>query len=266
MEHPFNNQVTLITGAGSGIGRAVAMEMARQGSVIAAVDLHAEPLESLITELKAANLAGAWEMADVTDRSALAHAAAVLERRLGPIEILVANAGIGLATPARSFQALDVERQIAVNLMGVVNSIEAVLPGMLARGRGRLVAISSLASYRGLPSMAGYCASKAGVNNLMDSLRIELRRHGIHCTTICPGWIRTPLAERALDLVKATSVFSPHMLEADDAARRIVKAIQRQRAFVAFPLSARLILTLLRSLPTGLADWLVRFLVKSKKR
>src|SRR5262249_24234672 len=137
----------------------------------------------------------AWAVADVCDRAALKAAVADLERRVRPTDTLVANAGIGLETAALDFSAERVEAQVRVNLVGVANSVEAVLPGMLGRKRGHLVCIASLASMRGFPRMAGYCASKAGVAAMMDSLRVELRPHGIDVTTICPGWIRTPLTD-----------------------------------------------------------------------
>jgi NAD(P)-dependent dehydrogenase (short-subunit alcohol dehydrogenase family) len=250
MSFPFNNQVTLITGAGSGLGRQLALEMSRRGAVIAAVDLRAEPLQGLITELKQRSGAGAWEVADVTQREALTAAVAKLTQRLGPIEILIANAGIGIETAALNFRAIDLEKQVAVNLTGVANSVEAVLPGMLARGRGHLVAISSLASYRGFPRMAGYCASKAGVRAMMDSLRLELRPRGIKTTTICPGWIRTPLTENLPGP-------KPALLAVEDAASRIVAAIRRGKSFHAFPRGMWGLLAFNRLLPTNFGDWMV---------
>ena len=116
-----------------------------------------------------------------------------VESKLGPVDILIANAGIGMENSALSFRGEDFEAQVRVNLIGVANSVAAVLPGMIERKRGHLVAISSLASYRGLPLMAGYCASKSGVNALFESLRLELAPLGIDTTIICPGWIKTPL-------------------------------------------------------------------------
>ncbi len=260
MQPPFNNQVVLITGAGSGIGRQLSLELSQLGAVIAAVDLTLEPLENLIAELKAQNGAGGGEIADVTNRAVLHSAVATLEKRLGPIELLIANAGIGIEMRAEQFRAEDLEKQVMVNLVGVANSIEAVLPGMLERGSGHLVAISSLASFRGAPLIAGYCSSKAGVNNLMDSLRLELRPRGIHCTTICPGWIRTPLVEKAIALANARDALAPpvsNIMDVETAARRIVWAIRKRKPLYAFPPAIAVPVMLGRLLPARVGDWMM---------
>src|SRR5262249_54383520 len=161
-------------------GRQLALTLAAEGARIAALDRQAEGLDALAAELKGKPLACA--VADVTDLPGLRAAVARLEGELGPTDLLVANAGIGRETPALTFRAEDIAEQINVNLIGVANSIDAVLPGMRERRRGHLAALSSLASYRGLPLMAGYCASKAGVNALLDALRVELRPLGIAVT------------------------------------------------------------------------------------
>jgi NAD(P)-dependent dehydrogenase (short-subunit alcohol dehydrogenase family) len=245
----FTNQVVLITGAASGLGRQLALTLAAEGAAVAALDRSADGLEKLAADLPGQRYA--WAVADVTDRTALRAAVARLEEQLGPIDVLIANAGIGCATPAHDFRGDDFEEIVAVNLVGVANSVEAVLAGMLARQRGHLVAISSLASYHGLPHMAAYCAAKAGVNALLDALRVELKPTGIAVTTICPGWIRTPMTAN-LD------VPMPDILEVDDAARRIVAAIRRRVPLTAFPRSTAWRVRLLRWLPAGLGDALVR--------
>jgi NAD(P)-dependent dehydrogenase (short-subunit alcohol dehydrogenase family) len=243
-------RVALITGAGGGLGKALALELGRAGYAIAGVDLQAQGLAELERELKASGTLAATEPADVTDADGLRKAVSALEGRLGGTELLIANAGIGRENPAVGFSAADFEAQVRVNLIGVATSVAAVLPGMLERGRGHLVAISSLASYRGMPLMAGYCASKSGVNALLDALRVELRPHGIFTSTICPGWIRTPLTSGLKNP-------PPRMLEVDDAARRIVRAIRRRKPFYAFPASMAWQVRLVRWLPTRLSDWLV---------
>ena len=245
----FKDRVILISGAASGLGRQLALDLAAEGAAIAALDCRGESLEELAAEL--ANKRLACAVADVTDRAMLQRAVEGLEDKLGPIEVAVACAGIGIETNAVSFRADDFERVVRTNLIGVANTFETILPGMLARGRGQLVAISSLASFRGLPRMAAYCAAKSGLNALMDSLRVELQPRGIAVTTICPGWIRTPMtASLALPM--------PDILEVEEASRLILKAIRRRQPFYAFPRSTARRVRLLGWLPAGLSDWLIR--------
>ena len=245
----FKDQVFFITGAASGLGRQLALDLAAEGAAIAALDCRAEALERLAADLAGKRFAG--KVADVTDRSALHNAVVGLEAELGPIDVMIACAGIGVETRAVDFRAEDFERVLQINLVGVANTVAAVLPGMLARGHGHLVALSSLASFRGLPRMAAYCAAKSGLNALMDSLRVELQPRGIAVTTICPGWIRTPMTAH-LDLTM------PDIMEVEAATQLILEAIRRRRPFYAFPRSTAWRLRLLRWLPASLSDWVVR--------
>ena len=249
MPEGFADRVVLITGAGSGIGRRFAQVLAAEGASIAALDRSPESLAALAAELPGKPFASA--VADVVDVTATRAAVAELESRLGPTDLLLANAGIGRATSALDFKAEDVAAQIEVNLIGVANSVDAVLPGMRQRRRGHLAVLCSLASYRGLPMMAGYCASKAGVSALFDSLRVELTPLGIAVTTICPGWIRTPLTTNI-------EVPQPYMMEVDYAVGRMVRALRKRQPYIAFPPRAAWQVRLLRWLPCGLSDWLVR--------
>jgi NAD(P)-dependent dehydrogenase (short-subunit alcohol dehydrogenase family) len=246
----FANRVVLITGAGQGIGRQLALQLAAEGAAIAAIDLRRETLDALAGELTGKSLATA--VADVTDRPALLQAVNELAKQLGPVDILIANAGIGRPMSNLEFRAEEFEAQVRVNLLGVANSVEAVLPEMLRRRQGHLVAISSMASYRGLPRMAPYCASKAGVNALCDSLRVELKPQGIAVTTICPAWIRTQMTANIAQRL-------PKLVEVEDAARLMIDAIRRRRPFYAFPADAVWRMRVLRWLPLGWADaWVER--------
>lgn len=253
----FANRIALITGAGSGLGRQLALTLAAEGIAIAAVDLQQEPLDKLAADLPGKPFASA--VGDVTDRTALNKAVVQLRERLGPIDLVIANAGIGMENSALSFRIEDFEAQVRVNLLGVANTFDAVLPEMLARKHGHLVAISSLASYRGLPKMAGYCASKAGVNALLDAFRMELKPQGIPVTTICPGWIRTPLTA-------TIDVPQPHLMEVEDAARQIVEAIRQRLPFFAFPRPSVWRVRMLRWLPCGWSDWLAARAVRGLEK
>jgi short-subunit dehydrogenase len=140
----------------------------------------------------------------------------------------------------------DTETMFRVNLLGVVYSIEAVLPDMLAHRSGHLAAVSSLAAYKGMPGESGYCGSKAAVNVYMEGLRIQLREHNIAVTTICPGFVKTPMT--------AVNTFHmPWLMEADEAARRIVRALSRRRKVYNFPWQT----TLLMKMTNWVPDWLL---------
>jgi short-subunit dehydrogenase len=251
-------RVALITGAGSGIGRELACVLSAEGMAIAAIDKNPQGLVSLHEELRAQKRTMHWEVADVTDIAGLRGKVAELESRLGPVQLLIANAGIGVETAASHFQAEDMMALVQVNLFGVANSIAAVLPGMLQRRHGHIVGISSLASLRGLPRLSGYCASKAGVNALLEGLRVEVKPFNIHVTTICPGWIRTPMT----DTLKA----KVPLMELSVAARQMVSAIHRRRRFCAFPRSTAWTLRLLRLLPDSMSDWLVGRMIAKLER
>ena len=147
---------------------------------------------------------------------------------LGPIDVLIANAGIGPTRDAADFSAEEVSDVINVNVIGASNSVAAVIPEMVARGSGQLVAISSLAAYRGLPRSAAYCASKAAVSAFFESLRLDLEPRGIDVTIIHPGFIKTPLtAGRESQM--------PFLMELDDAVGKMVRAIEKRRKSYSFP-------------------------------
>src|SRR5262249_18965510 len=152
----------------------------------------ADELEAAAAAIAAAGGVAIAAVADVSDRAALRAAVALLESRLGPADVLVANAGFGAPTHLDPLNTREVEQTISVNVLGVIYSFEAVLPAMLARGRGHLLAISSLAAFKGLPGESAYCASKAAVNAYMEGLRIALRGKGVVVTTVCPGFVQTP--------------------------------------------------------------------------
>jgi short-subunit dehydrogenase len=240
----------LITGAASGIGRALAIALAAEGRRIAAIDRNADALGRLEQELLGQGRSIACERGDVTDAVGFQEKVRRLEHRMGPTELLIASAGVGIETSATSMNPQEIATVIEVNLVGVANSIAAVLPGMMERRRGHVVGLSSVASFLGVPRMLAYCASKSGLNAFLEGLRVELRPYNIAVTTICPGWVRTPMTAGLDPAI-------PGMLEADEAARVILHAIRRRRRFHAFPRSLAWRLKLMRWLPDPWRDWLL---------
>ncbi len=189
-------------------------------------------------------------VADVGDRAALRAAVAEVERRLGPPDVMVANAGFGAPTVLDPLNTADVEATLRINVLGVVYAVEAVLPGMLTRRRGHLLAVSSLAAFKGLPGESAYCASKAAVNAYMEGLRIALRPRGVAVTTVCPGFVATSMAP----MNSAT----PFVMSADAAACRIARLIARRTTgVVRFPLPMALLAALIARLPDAVVARLV---------
>ena len=186
--------------------------------------------------------------ADIANRAQVLAAIGDITARLGPIDLLIANAGVGAPTLIDPFNVPDIEAQMRVNYLGVIYAIEAVLPDMLHRRRGHLAAVSSLGAYKGLPGESGYCASKAAVNVFLEGLRIQLRRHGIAVTTICPGFVKTPMTA-------VNDFHMPFVLEADEAARRIVHALERRRKVFNFPLPTWWLMQLTHWLPDWVMAW-----------
>ena len=170
------------------------------------------------------------------------------EAALGPVERLICNAGGGEKTPIDGFSAEHVQRVIALNVGGTANCIKAVLPGMLARGRGHIVAVGSLAAYWGLPGAAAYCAAKAALRALIEGLRVDLASRGIIVTLLMPGFVHTNPERKRKRLA----------LSLDAATERMARAIDQGRPYDAFPWTLRLPLALLRLAPAAFADRLLR--------
>jgi short-subunit dehydrogenase len=242
----FAGKVAIITGASTGIGRALAKELSGQGCKVGLVARRAELLAELAVEIEKAGGSAAWAAADVAERAPTVAAIHELAGRLGPVDLLVANAGVGAPTTLDPVNVPDVEKMFRVNVLGVVYSIEAVLPDMLRRQSGHLAAVSSLASYKGLPGESAYCASKAAVNVYLEGLRIHLRDRGIAVTTICPGFVLTPMTE-------ANDFHMPFVMQPEEAARRIARALARRKKIFNFPWALTRLMKLTRFLP----DWFV---------
>jgi short-subunit dehydrogenase len=241
--------VTFLTGASSGIGRSLARRLAVQGETLAVVARRKPLLDTLVEEIAQAGGRALAFSCDVTDRTRVIAAVEEARAVLGPIDRLIATAGGGEPTFVETFDAAHIQRVFALNVGGTANCIEAVLPDMLQRGAGHLVAVSSLAAYRGLPSAAAYSAAKVALSNMMESLRIDLKPRGIAVTLICPGFVRTrPPTKKK---------WKPFQLEVEEAARRMAHAIAARKSYYAFPFPLVFAAALGRMMPAPLYDWML---------
>ena len=242
------DRVAIVTGAAQGIGRSTARALADRGYRVGLLDREESLLKAEAVALGSAGKAVAAEVVDVRDAGPLAEAVGRIERAIGPTDVLIACAGVGTLTLLPDLDMAGLRTMLEVNVLGVALSIDAVLPGMIARGRGHLVGISSVAGFRGLPWMAGYCASKAAVSTYLEGLRPALKRRGIAITNVCPGFVRTGMTAQ-------TPFRKPFpMLEADEAAAYIVRAVERRPRDYVFPRQAAFGMGLLRRLPNWMFD------------
>jgi short-subunit dehydrogenase len=251
----WSHKVVLITGASSGIGRGLAVELGRRGAQLGLVARRQELLQELAAEIS--SVAGRDNpqvlslTADVSEQQSMRDAALQLQAAFGRIDVLIANAGIGVTNPAAEFDAAKLASVINVNVIGAANSVQAVLPEMIARGSGQLVVISSLAAYRGLPKSAAYCASKAAVSAMFESFRLDLEPLGIDVTIIHPGFIKTPLtAGRQARL--------PWLMECETAVKKILRAVEKRKKSYAFPWQLASIVRLGMIMPDFLYDAIAR--------
>ncbi|CAN5632632.1 SDR family oxidoreductase [soil metagenome] len=240
-----------LSGAAHGIGRATARELAQRGHRLGLIDRDGAALAEVAGPLLESGKVISSAVADVTDLAFVRSAIAAIEAEIGPPDVLVACAGIGGLTLLPNLEPAALRAMLDVNVVGVAHTIDAVLPGMIARGKGHIVGISSVAGYRGLPWMASYCATKAALSAYLEGLRPALKRRGVTITTVYPGFVRTALTEN-------TPFRRPvKMMEPEEAAVHLVHAIERRPRNYVFPIGAALGMGLLRRMPDRVFDWMM---------
>jgi short-subunit dehydrogenase len=231
----FQDQVVLITGASSGIGRRLAIDLATKGAAVIGCGRSAERLQRTEEELRRANPACAMVACDVGDRSRVGEMVAKVIADFGRIDILINNAGLGMRRPFVETSLETIEAIMRTNYLGMVYSTHAVLPSMIARTKGHIVNISSVAGKMGTLNTAAYCASKFAMNGFSESLYHELKPVGIHVSVICPGPVRTDFNKAFIDRPPK----SPRSLvvSSEFVSQAVIQAIERKRFEVVVPRS-----------------------------
>lgn len=257
----WRGKTVLITGASSGIGQAIAEVLAPSGARIGLLGRDAERLTKVAEQCRERGAAMvATARCDIVDCAATSMAVRELETQLGPCDVMIASAGIHRFSNALCFDAVTANEVIATNVGGVFSAFGAVLPGMVTRNRGHLVAISSIAGIISLPMVAAYSAGKAAVNTACRSLRTDLRHTQVGITTVLPGFVDTPLLGDH-DRSNISNILKPQ-----DVAERILRAVERRRDTVAFPFKTWLMAWIADKLPQRLYNRMWDSLIKVKRK
>jgi NAD(P)-dependent dehydrogenase (short-subunit alcohol dehydrogenase family) len=240
-------QTAWITGAGTGIGRSLALDLAREGVKVAA----SARTERNLSLLAAHHVAVDFYPLDVTDRAEVAKAVDEIESALGPIDLAILNAGTWRPLSAQKFDAGAVREALETNYMGAVHCLEALLPRMIERGRGHIAIMASVAGYRGMPRAGGYAPTKAALINLAESLYADVSRFGIKVSIINPGFVDTPMT-------RGSETPMPFLVSAEDASVRILQGLRKGKFEIAFPWPLVWPLKFARILPYRLYFWTLR--------
>lgn len=239
-------RTAFITGASSGIGAALAKLLASRGVTVALAARRETTLHDLAKSIEQAGGTASVHAVDVSDPKAAVAAVQAADDQHDGLDLVIANAGVGSGEWSGRLTWEDCADILAVNVVGATATLVAALPGMVERGRGHLVGVSSIASYRGLPKFAAYSGSKAYLSTFLEGLRVDLRSTGVSVTDIRPGYVRTEMT--------AENRKMPFVLEAEDAAKRICNAIDRRKAVLTFPLPMAAAAHTMSALPNFLFD------------
>ncbi|MFN2386525.1 MAG: SDR family NAD(P)-dependent oxidoreductase [Thermoanaerobaculia bacterium] len=227
MNRRFEDRIVLVTGASRGIGRSIALRFAEEGANVALVARTVDDLAETERQVRALEREAIVIPADVTEAGAAEAAVVQTTAELGPVEILVNNAGVFVVRPFLDLTREDWDRVVSTNLTGAANFCRAVLPGMVERARGRIVNVSSIHGMRGDANLSAHSAAKFGLIGLTQSLAREFREHNIAVNAVCPGTVENridesgaaersaPLSEKLLPRDVARTVM---FLASDDAA------------------------------------------------
>ena len=228
-----------ITGASGGIGRGLALHYAAQGCKVFAAARRKDELEKLRAES-----AGVVPVPlDVQDKDALVEAI----HAAGDLDLIIANAGVGHPTSARKMDWSWVHRILDVNMTAAAVTIAAALPRMVERNSGHVVAVSSLAAFRGMPGNAAYCASKAALHTFMESVRVDLRRTKVKATTVYPGFVETEMTAK-------NKFPMPLIMPVDEAVKIIARGLERAAKTIAFPLPMAAATRAMGAIPAALYE------------
>jgi len=243
----LRGKTILLTGASGGIGLALSRQLAKEKVNLALLARRENILRQLADELKDSGSVMLPVKCDVSNRDETARACREIQARFGHVDIAIFNSGLSHRADVDDFR-VDIAREIFdVNVFGMLNFVGDLLPDFIKRKEGTIVGVTSLADCRGLPKNRFYSASKAAATAFLESLRVELKEHGIKVITVKPGFVKTPMTEGNL-------YPKPFLMTPEKAAAIIIKGIIKEKTMIQFPLPIVLGSKLLKAMPDFLYE------------
>jgi len=239
------------TSVNSGIGKEISILLSKEKCTLALLARRTELLNQLGEQLLGAKAEVKTFTCDVTDKNKVNSVIDKVKEDFGRIDIAILNAGVGYKSEAEDFDSAKAKAVFDVNLFGIINCVECLLPDFINRRSGMIAGVTSLADSRGWPGSGFYCASKAAASRLLESLRIELKKYNIKVITVKPGFVKTELTAK-------NKFMMPFIMNADKAARIIVKGMKKEMKIIQFPLPTVLGTKLTGIVPDSLIYYFAR--------
>ncbi len=244
----FNNKTILITGASSGIGKELAIQLSGYNCNLILTARRLDLLEKLSEQIQDKSSVFVYKC-DVSDKSKVSDLFKDITNRFGFIDIAILNAGTDQKTRINNFNSTDAEITMGINFLGLINWIELLLPVYLQQRKGMIVGVTSLADARGFPGSGYYCASKAATSHLLESLRIDLKPYNVKVITVKPGFVKTPMTDK-------NKFYMPFLMDVDKAVKIIIKGIIKEKRVIEFPFRTSVSAKIIKCLPNKLFDLL----------
>jgi len=245
----FNDKVILITGASTGIGKELAKKLAKENCSLALIARRAELLDELASQIKTINPNIKTFVCDVAKPNEVEKLCTEIREHFNKIDIAILNAGVGSKSSAEDYAYENAKKTFDVNVLGIVNFAENLLPDFIKRKDGMIVGVSSLADARGWQGSGFYCASKAAATLLLENLRVEVKPFNVKVLTVKPGFVETPMTAK-------NKFPMPFLMSAEKAAKIIIDGIKKEKRIIQFPLPTVLGAKLMRIVPDFLFEYI----------
>jgi len=246
----LNKKVILLTGASSGIGYTLAKSLPKENCSLALLSRRKNTLDELVAEIKSERVKALSYKCDVGNIDEVKKTFNQIKNDFGRIDIAILNAGTSHRADVKNYSVEIAKNIFDVNVFGIVNFVEQLLPDFIQRKEGMIVGVTSLAEARGFPKSGFYNASKSAASLLLESLRVELKPYNIKVLTVKPGFVRTPMTDK-------NDFHMPSLMDVDRAAKIIIKGIKKEKHIIQFPLTTVIGSKIAKLLPDRLFDYLM---------